>query len=216
MKLAPSVLAADLADLKPCLRLLEETACDYVHFDVMDGHFVPNLTYGVPLIKDARKHSSLPFDVHLMVTDPAYYIGQLASLDVQILSFHIEAVRFAPRLIRLIREHGMRPSVALNPQTPLTEIEHILPLVGNVLVMSVDPGFAGQDFIEQVYAKIESLAAFRDEHELVFTIQVDGGVNAGNADELAELGVDIVVAGKAFFSCDDPRGFASRVQSLSR
>jgi len=216
MKLAPSVLAGNLADLKNCLQLVEQSGCDYVHFDVMDGHFVPNLTYGAQLIKDARAHTSLPFDVHLMVTNPADYVAQLAGLDIQILSFHIEAVRFAPRLIRLIREHGMRPSVALNPQTPLTNIEHVLPLVGNVLVMSVDPGFAGQDFIEPVYSKIEGLSDYRDEHELVFTIQVDGGVNEGNADELAEIGVDIVVAGKAFFSCDDPHAFASRVQSLSR
>jgi ribulose-phosphate 3-epimerase len=216
MKLAPSVLAADLADLKSVLDMVERAGCDFVHFDVMDGHFVPNLTYGVPLIRDARRHSRLPFDVHLMVTDPADYVELLAGLEVQLLSFHIEAVRFVPRLISLIREHGLRPSVALNPQTPLTDIEHILPLVGNVLVMSVDPGFAGQSFIEQVYAKIENLAAFREENRLVFTIQVDGGVNEGNADELAELGVDIVVAGKAFFTSDDPRGFAHRVQSLSR
>jgi len=216
MKLAPSVLAADLADLKSALELVERAGCDFVHFDVMDGHFVPNLTYGVPLIRNARKHSRLPFDVHLMVTDPADYIEALAGLDVQLLSFHIEAVRFVPRLIHLIREHGMRPSVALNPQTALTDIEQILPLVGNVLVMSVDPGFAGQSFIDQVYVKIENLAEFREEHKLVFTIQVDGGVNLGNADELASIGVDIVVAGKAFFTADDPRAFTHRVQSLSR
>lgn len=216
MKLAPSVLAGDLADLKTCLKRVEQAGCDFVHFDVMDGHFVPNLTYGAPLIRDTRKHTGLPFDVHLMVTNPADYVEQLAGLDIQILSFHIEAVRFAPRLIRLIREYEMRPSVALNPQTALTDIEHVLPLVSNVLVMSVDPGFAGQDFIDQVYGKIVSLANYRDEHELVFTIEVDGGVNDGNALELAEIGVDIVVAGKAFFSCDDSSAFARRMQSLSR
>jgi ribulose-phosphate 3-epimerase len=216
MKIAPSVLAGDLADLNNCLQVVEQAGCDYVHFDVMDGHFVPNLTFGAPLIRNAREHTSLPFDVHLMVTDPADYVEQLAGLDIQILSFHIEAVRFAPRLISLIREHGMRPSVAINPQTPLTAIEQVLPLVGNVLAMSVDPGFAGQAFIEQVYAKIESLADYREEHNLVFTIQVDGGVNEANARELAEIGADIVVAGKAFFGCDDPRAFASSMQALSR
>lgn len=214
MKLSPSILAGDLADLRACLREVEEAGSDFVHFDVMDGHFVPNLTFGVSLIKQARKYSKLPFDVHLMVTGPVFYVPQLADLGVEWLSFHIEAVQFAPRLISLIREHGMRPVVALNPQTPLTVIEHVLPLVGGVLMMSVDPGFAGQQFIEPVYAKIENLADYREEHGLVFNIEVDGGVTEGNLSELANIGVDIVVAGKAFFTAEDKHGFATKVHAL--
>jgi len=214
VKLSPSILAGDLADLRACLHEVEEAGSDYVHFDVMDGHFVPNLTYGVPLIKQARKYSKLPYDVHLMVTNPAFYVLQLADLGVEWLSFHIEAVQFAPRLIGLIREHGMRPVVTLNPQTPLTAIEHVLPLVGGVLMMSVDPGFAGQQFIEPVYAKIENLAAYREEHGLVFNIEVDGGVTEGNLSELANIGVDIVVAGKAFFAAEDKSGFVTKVHAL--
>ncbi|MBN2082619.1 ribulose-phosphate 3-epimerase [bacterium] len=215
MRISPSILAADLADLSTCLKHLEGTGCDMVHFDIMDGHFVPNLTFGPPLVKAARRHTKLPFDVHLMVTNPADYVEPLTGLDIKLLSFQIEATRFAPRLISLIREHDMRPSVVLNPQTPLTAVEHVLPLVANVLIMSVDPGFAGQPFIEQMYAKIEQLNAYREENELVFTIQVDGGVNQNNIDELSAIGVDIVVAGKAFFTCPQPEEFVNRVQSLA-
>jgi len=214
MKIAPSVLAADMADLKNVVKCIEETGCDLVHFDVMDGHFVPNLTYGPPVVKASRAHTKLPFDVHLMVTDPAAYVPLLEGLDINLLSFHIEATNFAPRLINLIRDAGMRPSVALNPQTPLTYTEHVLPLVSNVLIMSVDPGFAGQSFIKPVYNKIESLAGYREENELTFTIEVDGGVNAGNINELAGIGVDIVVAGKAYFTATEPIAFVNTVQSL--
>ena len=213
MKLAPSVLAGELANLPPMLEEFEAVGCDYAHFDVMDGHFVPNLTFGPPFIRSARKHTGLPFDVHLMVSDPAVYVPQLADLGVEILSFQIETTEFAPRLISLIRDHGMNPSVALNPQTPLTRIEEVLPLVDNVLIMSVDPGFAGQSFLSGVYHKIEKLVAYREEQELVFTVEVDGGVNDKNINELAGLGVELVVAGSAYFKAPDRRAFASLVRS---
>jgi ribulose-phosphate 3-epimerase len=182
----------------------------------MDGHFVPTLTFGPPLIRAARSHTGLPFDVHLMVTDAAAYVPQLAGLGVSIMSFQIETTNFAPRLCSLIREHGMRPAVALNPATPLAAIEEVLPLVDYVLLMSVDPGFAGQSFLPGTFAKIEKLAAFRDEHELVFGIEVDGGVNLNNIDELAGSGVDTVVAGKAFFTAEDPGAFTDAVHRAGR
>jgi ribulose-phosphate 3-epimerase len=213
MRLAPSVLAADLANIKDALAQIEASGSDLVHFDVMDGHFVPNLTFGPPVIVNARSHTKLAFDVHLMVSDPLPYVQQLNSVGLEMLSFQIEATRFAPRLIEEIRARSMRPSVALNPQTPLTSIEEILDLVDNVLIMSVDPGFGGQKFIQGVYSKIEKLAEYRDIHELVFTIQVDGGVNLNNINELAGIGVDIVVAGSAFFAAADRRAFAAAVSS---
>lgn len=216
MRLAPSILAADLANVGAELAAMEAAGCDSVHWDVMDGHFVPNLTFGVPLIRAGRPHTSLPFDVHLMVTDPVPYVHQLSGLGVTLLSFQLETTHFAPRLFELIREHGMNPSVVLNPQTPLGTLDEVLNLVDNVLLMSVDPGFAGQEFISAVYGKIERLAGLRSHRGLSFEIQVDGGVNSDNLSRLAGLGVDNVVAGKAYFSAPDRAEFARQVHSASR
>lgn len=214
MKIAPSILAGNLADFNGELRELELAGCDQVHWDVMDGQFVPNLTFGPPVIRCARDCTGLPFDVHLMVLNPADYVGQLAGLPVEQLSFQIETTHFAPRLIKLIRDQGMSPGVALNPATPLSELEEILHLVDNVLVMSVDPGFAGQSFIEGVYAKVERLADWRDSGAHTFTIEVDGGVNETNLRELAALGVDIVVCGAAYFNAADRAALVRLVHGL--
>jgi ribulose-phosphate 3-epimerase len=227
VKLAPSVLAGDLADIRSMLRDMELASCDYVHWDVMDGHFVPNLTFGVPVIRNARQHTNLPFDVHLMVQEPERYIDGLRDLGVDFVSFHIEATHAAPRLCQQLHEAGLRAGVALNPQTPLCAIEGILPLADVILVMSVDPGFAGQSFIAPVWDKLTLLAATRAQMQGLasmddavsasaqFEIQVDGGVSTSNIAKLAHFGVDIVVAGKAFFSAPDQVLFAQAVHTAA-
>ncbi|MCB1186074.1 ribulose-phosphate 3-epimerase [bacterium] len=214
MKIAPSVLASDLADIQSGLRLMEQTGCDMVHWDVMDGHFVPNLTFGPGTIRWGRNHCDLPFDVHLMVTDPMMYLPLLTDVGVEMVTFQIEVTNFAPRLISLMRELGFRPSVAINPQTSLVAVEEILDLVDNVLVMSVDPGYGGQEFMSSTFAKLEKLIDFRESQSLVFSIQVDGGVNLNNASELAATGVDSVVTGSSFFRAEDHAAFVQRIRSL--
>lgn len=198
------MLASDLANLKLELEALARAGAELLHWDVMDGHFVPNLTFGPGLIRLARNYSSMAFDVHLMVERPEDYLEQLADCGVGLCSFQVEAVRFAPRLCRLLREHGLRPSAALNPQTPLGSLDHILDLLDNVLIMTVDPGFGGQSFIEASWSKLEALQGLREQRGLQFTIQVDGGVNAASLKRLAAAGVDIAVAGTAYFSAADP------------
>ena len=211
MKLSPSLLAGDMASLPAQLAEMEAIGVDMAHFDVMDGHFVPNLTFGPPYIKCARRHSKLPFDVHLMCEEPGRWVEALVGTDIHQLSFHLEPERYGPRLVGRIRELGMKPSIAVNPQTSLAFIEEALPLVDNVMLMSVDPGFAGQPFLARTFTKIEQLVAYREENELVFTVQLDGGVNEGNLTELAELGVDIVVAGKAYYTAADRAAFTKKV-----
>jgi ribulose-phosphate 3-epimerase len=215
MRISPSVLASDLADISSGLDLMHRSGCDMVHWDIMDGHFVPNLTFGPGTVRWARNHCSLPFDVHLMVTDPMQYLPLLTDVGVEMVSFQIETTSFAPRLISLMRELGFRPSVALNPQTPLVAIEEILDLVDNVLVMSVDPGFGGQEFMSSTFAKLEKLIEYREANNFVFSLQVDGGVNLNNASELAATGVDIVVTGSSFFNADDQGAFVRRIRGLN-
>jgi ribulose-phosphate 3-epimerase len=211
LKLAPSILAADLANVASELASMEAAGCDSVHWDVMDGHFVPNLTFGVPLIRAGRAHTQLPFDVHLMVTNPADYVPLLTGLGVTLVSFQAEVTNFAPRLCALLREHGLQPSVVLNPQTPLSALDYVLELVENVLIMTIEPGFAGQPFLPHLWGKLEQLAALRSRRALGFEIQVDGGVNPDNLARLAGSGVDNVVAGKAYFTAPDRAEFARLV-----
>jgi ribulose-phosphate 3-epimerase len=216
LKLAPSILAADLFNYQQWMKQIEAAKCEFLHFDVMDGHFVPNLTFGPPFIAQVRKLTTVPFDVHLMVKNPEDYLAPLAELGVELLSFHIEAERFSPRLLKRVQDYGMLASIAINPQTPLTAIEDVLPLLDNVMIMTVDPGFYGQPFIETMFHKLEKLHAYREDRELVFSIEVDGGVSEDNLETLRQLGVDMVVAGKAFFQAKDPVLFAAHVHGSRR
>lgn len=216
MKVAPSLLAANTSDLKNAINDCITAGADIVHWDVMDGHFVPNLTFGVPVIRDSRECTTLPFEVHLMVTNPGVFVMELAQAGSQMVSFHIEADVHSHRLLSQIRHLGMKAGIALNPQTSHTQVEYLLDSLDYIIIMAVNPGFAGQKFIQSSLAKISALKVMRETFGYSFEIMVDGGVTADNAQLLAHAGADIVVAGKAFFTADNKSDFVSLIHSASQ
>ncbi|KGP92815.1 ribulose-phosphate 3-epimerase [Pontibacillus chungwhensis BH030062] len=210
-KIAPSILSADFAKLGEEIKDIEQGGAEYVHVDVMDGHFVPNITIG-PLIVDAIKpHTNLPLDVHLMIENPDQYIPQFASAGADIISVHQEACPHLHRTIQLIKSTGVKAGVVINPATPVEMIKSVLPDVDLVLLMTVNPGFGGQQFIENVVPKIKEVANLREEFGYNFEIEVDGGVKEGTAQTCVEAGADVLVAGSAVFNKEN-RGEA--IQAL--
>lgn len=199
VKIAPSILSSDFGKLNEQIKQIEKGGADLVHLDVMDGIFVPNITFGAPVIKEIRKATSLPFDVHLMVDRPERFIKDFADAGADIINVHAEASVHLHRTIQSIKASGAKAGVAINPSTPLTSIEYILDDIDLVLVMTVNPGFGGQSFISGMKDKIKRLREIIDEKDLDIEIEVDGGVKLDNAREIIELGADILVAGSAIF-----------------
>jgi len=199
--IAPSLLAADLADLKSVVSRLEAARVDLLHFDVMDGHFVPNLTMGIAVVESVRRHTSLPFDAHLMVTDPAAFVEAFAKAGCQWFSFHIEAVKQPLVLLQKIRSLKMRAGIAINPETPLSSIKSVLGALDYVLVMSVSPGFGGQGFVPSVMDKIRELRSMPEAAGL--DIQVDGGIKKENLAQVVAAGANVIVMGTGFFKYPD-------------
>lgn len=198
-KIAPSILSADFAKLGEEIKEVEQAGADYIHVDVMDGHFVPNITIG-PLIADAIKPiTDLPLDVHLMIENPDAYIPQFAK-SASIITVHQEACVHLHRTLQLIRSYGVKPGVVINPGTPAEMIKPVLTEVDLVLLMTVNPGFGGQSFIKEVVPKIAQIAAWREEIGLNFEIEIDGGVNEITAPICTENGADVLVAGSAVFN----------------
>ena len=199
MKLAPSILSADFSKLLEDIKMVEEAGCDMLHIDVMDGHFVPNITIGPLVVKSLKGKTKLPLDVHLMIENPDKYIPQFVDAGAHIISVHSETCPHLHRTIQLIRDHGVKAAVALNPATPLNVLEYILEDLDMVLLMTVNPGFGGQDFIEFSLSKISALRKMIEERGLDIDIQVDGGIKTDNVKKIVRAGADIIVAGSAIF-----------------
>ena len=204
MEIAPSVLAANFVRLEDEIRDVEQNGADLLHLDVMDGHFVPNISFGPPVIKSIRTVTNLPLDVHLMTYNPQDYLDVLESISVQYISFHVEAVPHLDRMIQNIKGRNIKAGIALNPGTPIGAIEEVLPLLDYVLIMSVNPGFGGQRFIEHSVDKVARLREMIDRKGLSTMIEVDGGVNLETGKRLVDAGANVLVAGNFVFKSPDP------------
>lgn len=212
-KIAPSILSADFARLGEEVRAVASAGADYIHIDVMDGHFVPNITIGPPVVQALRKVTDLPLDVHLMIENPDLYIPGFVEAGADIIVVHAEATNHLNRTIQLIKSFGKRAGVSLNPATPLNVLEYILEELDLVLLMTVNPGFGGQSFIESCIAKIHSMRAMLDKRGLETELEVDGGVKLSNIDRISHAGADVFVAGSAIFEGSD---YAATISELKR
>ena len=203
--LAPSILSADFAEIGRAVDLIEESPGAWIHMDVMDGDFVPNITFGHKMVSDVRKKTHLPLDVHLMVSHPDTQVRNFCAAGADTLTFHIEAAVHAHRIVQEIREREVKPGISLVPSTPVSHLREILPFIDLVLVMSVNPGFGGQSIIRECIDKVRDLARIREERGLSFLISVDGGINRHTSLGVIEAGADVLICGSAFFGAEDPQ-----------
>ncbi|MFA5974365.1 MAG: ribulose-phosphate 3-epimerase [Lentimicrobiaceae bacterium] len=209
--IAPSILSADFLNLGKDIEMINSSQAEWIHIDVMDGVFVPNISYGIPIVKAVKKITKKPLDVHLMIVQPERYFEAFRDAGADIITFHYEASVHLNRSIALVRELGMKVGVVLNPHTPVNVLSEILPELDLVLIMSVNPGFGGQKFIENTYQKVKSLKQMIQSTGKDILIEVDGGVDFSNAAKLFRVGVNVLVAGNTVFSAADPKEAIARL-----
>ena len=214
--IAPSVLAADFANLQRDVEMINNSQADWFHIDIMDGVFVPNISFGMPVLRDIAKHATKTIDVHLMIVDPDRYINTFADLGADILTVHYEACTHLHRTLQAIKAAGMKAGVALNPHTPVSHLKDVLQDIDLVCIMSVNPGFGGQSFIENTYNKVKELKHMIIEIGMATKIEIDGGVTNKNAKQLKEAGADVLVAGSYVFKSDDPIATISGLKEITQ
>ena len=217
MKLvSPSLLSADFGNLQRDIEMLNSSSCDWLHVDVMDGIFVPNISFGQPIVKHIKQHAHKPLDVHLMIMDPGRYINDFKTAGADIVTVHYEACTHLDRTLHAIKDAGMQCGVVLNPATPVSVLEDSVQICDLVLLMSVNPGFGGQKFIENTYNKVRQLRDLCNRKNPHCLIEVDGGVNTDNASKLYEAGADVLVAGNAVFKSADPIATIAQLKKIAR
>lgn len=214
LMISPSVLSSDFTQLGETIEMLDGSKCDFIHLDVMDGVFVPNISFGFPVIKNIAKKASKPLDIHLMIVDPDRYIGVLKDCSPEFVCVHYEACTHLHRSLQNIRLNGMKPGVVLNPHTPVSSLEYIAEFCDMIVLMSVNPGFGGQTFIDNTFRKVRETKEMLTRLGSKALIEVDGGVNLSNAGALRDAGADVVVTGSALFSSNDPAGMIDLIKSL--
>ena len=215
IEIAPSILASNFARLGEEIHMVEQAGAEVIHVDVMDGHFVPNISIGVPVVASLRKATRLPLDVHLMIEQPEEYIEEFVRAGATRVLVHEESTVHLDRALAMIREHGAEAGAAINPATPVAMLSEVLDKVDTVLVMSVNPGFGGQKFIRGALEKIRQLNQWRTRYNANFRIEVDGGVDLGNVTELAQAGANTFVAGTSIFHASDPAGATRQLHKLA-
>ncbi|MDR1696526.1 MAG: ribulose-phosphate 3-epimerase [Endomicrobium sp.] len=203
--ISPSILSADFSDLSKDIAVIEDAGADWVHIDVMDGHFVPNITIGPAVVKSLRKTTKMPFDVHLMISEPEKYWREFQKAGADLITFHSEAKTDKKKLIEDIKASGIKAGISIKPATPVSEIENLLPYLDLVLVMTVEPGFGGQAFMENMLPKISELGKLIDNNKYNCLIEVDGGINAQTGMKCVEAGADVLVSGNYIFSAANPK-----------
>ena len=212
--IAPSILAADFGNLERDCAMINESVADWFHIDIMDGVFVPNISFGMPVLKSISSHAKKPLDVHLMIVNPDKYIKSFADLNSEILTIHYEVCNHLHRSVQEIKSYGMKAGVAINPHTPISTLNSIIKEIDLVCLMSVNPGFGGQKFIEHTYKKVQELKNLINSKDSNALIEVDGGVTDQNAEKLIQLGADVLVAGSFVFKSTDPKATISRLKSI--